>query len=369
MESRPEISGLRIAPFADDLISWFREHGRPLPWRQEYHPYHVWLSEIMLQQTQMDRGVSYFLRWIRRFPSIRHVAAASEEEILKYWEGLGYYRRARNIKAAAEKMAALWDGELPQTRKELLELPGVGEYTAGAIGSIAWNQRFPAIDANVERFFARYLDWDLSPKARDFRRVLESIILETMDVHSPRDVTQALMEFGALCCTPVRPKCEECPLQNRCLARLRGVVSLRPRQKEKSLFVRRLMAAGVLRDSRGNCLLYRRPEKDLLGGLWEFPRVEIFEKAEEKVDLRRSLEEFFRECGCMVTVEEKLCSVRHSFTVNRVFLEVYRCSWAGEIPLTLPEGFALVSPSRMKELSFHAGGRKIVEYLHTSEGA
>jgi A/G-specific adenine glycosylase len=321
----------------------------------------------------MDRGVSYFLRWIRRFPSIRHVAAASEEEILKYWEGLGYYRRARNLKAAAEKMAALWDGELPQTRKELLELPGVGEYTAGAIGSIAWNRRLPAIDANVERFFARYLDWDLSPKARDFRRALESIILEIMNEHSPREVTQALMEFGALCCTPVRPKCEECPLQDRCLARLRGVVSLRPRQKEKPLPVRRLMAAGVLQDFRGRCLLYHRPEEDLLGGLWEFPQVEIFGKtgknADEKVDFRGALEEFFRECGCMVTAGEKLCTVRHSFTVNRVLLEVYQCFWAQASPLELPEGFALVSPSRMKELSFHAGGRKILEYLRTREGA
>ena len=314
---------------------------------------------------QMDRGVSYFLRWIERFPSIRHVAEASEEEILKYWEGLGYYRRARNLKAAAEKIMSLWGGELPRTRKDLLELPGVGVYTAGAIASIAWNQPVPAMDANVERLFARYLDWGASPKDREFRRILEEMILEAMERFPPREVTQALMEFGALCCTPREPKCQACPLEISCLARCRGTVRERPRQEKKAGVVRRHMGAGILQDSRGDYLLYRRPEGDLLGGLWEFPQREILENEE----LRSCLEGFFREHGFTVVVGEKLCSVRHSFTVNRVLLEAHRCFWIEAPPGELPEGFALVSPPRMEELSFHAGGRKILEYVTKKEGA
>ncbi len=361
----PDFTEILGPSFGEKLISWFREHRRPLPWRREYHPYHVWLSEIMLQQTQMDRGVSYFLRWIERFPSLRHVAEASEEEILKYWEGLGYYRRARNLKAAAEKITALGGGELPRTREELLELPGVGEYTSGAIASIAWNQAVPAVDANVERFFARYLDWERSPKDRGFRGILEEIILKVMEMYPPREVTQALMEFGALCCTPREPNCEACPLEQFCLARSRGTVLQRPRQEKKAPVVQRHVGAGILQDSRGYYLLYRRPEGDLLGGLWEFPQTEIFQRGA----LRNSLEVFFRERGFAVTVGERLCSVRHSFTVNRVLLEAWRCFWIEAPPGELPEGFALVAPPRMAELSFHAGGRKILEYMTTKEGA
>ncbi|HPQ36539.1 MAG TPA: A/G-specific adenine glycosylase [Synergistaceae bacterium] len=347
-------------PFAEELVSWFRKHGRSLPWRKEYLPYHVWLSEIMLQQTQMERGVSYFLRWIQRFPSLRDVAEASEEEILKYWEGLGYYRRARNLKAAAEKILERWKGELPQSPEELLQLPGVGEYTAGAIASIAWNRRVPAIDANVERFFARYLDWEGSPKEKGFRRTLASLIEKAMEEYAPREITQALMEFGALCCTPVKPGCERCPLEKRCLARLRHVVPLRPRQEKKKASVRRIVIVGVLQDVRGNYLLCRRPEGEILGGLWEFPGVEVPGKKEVS---RKILENFFREKGFAVRVEERLCSVRHSYTVNRVLLEVYRCSWRKEPPFFMPEGFFLISPCELEVLSFHAGGRKILEEI------
>jgi A/G-specific adenine glycosylase len=351
------------SPLGELLMIWFREHRRALPWRGEYSPYHVWLSEIMLQQTQMDRGVSYFLRWIERFPSIRHVAEASEEEILKYWEGLGYYRRARNLKAAAEIIMVRWGGELPRTREELLELPGVGAYTAGAIASIAWNSPVPAVDANVERFFARYLNWERSPKDGEFRRTLEGIILAVMEIHPPREVTQALMEFGALCCTPREPKCQACPLESSCLARSRGTVRERPRQEEKAAVVRRHMGAGVLQDFRGDYLLYRRPEGGLLGGLWEFPQVEVFEKGK----IRSCLEAFFREHGFAVAVGEKLCSVRHSFTVNRVLLEAHQCFWIEAPSGELPEGFALVSPRGMRELSFHAGGRKILECMMSED--
>ncbi len=322
----------------------------------------MWLSEIMLQQTQMERGVAYFLRWIERFPSIRSVAEASEEEILKYWEGLGYYRRARNLKAAAEKMVTLWKGELPRNPKDLLGLPGVGEYTAGAIASIAWDFRVPAVDANVERFFARYLDWEGSPKEKRFREALFSLIEEAMLHYSPREVTQALMEFGALCCTPANPKCGECPLKDCCGARLSGTVSLRPRRDRKASPVQRTMAAGVLQDLEGNYLLYRRPEGEILGGLWEFPRVELFGKNRNP---RQELEAFFRKAGLSVRVGEKICTVRHSFTVNRVSLEVYRCFRADPEKdfLVTEKDFRFVSPSRMEEYSFHAGGRKILEHL------
>ncbi len=339
------------------MIPWFEVHRRPLPWRREYRPYHVWLSEIMLQQTQMERGVSYFLRWIERFPSIEHVARASEEEIFKYWEGLGYYRRARNLHRAARIMAEHHYGAVPSSKEDLLALPGVGDYTAGAIASIAWNNPVPAIDANVERVFARLLDWEHDPKSRDFHTSVTAMLHRTMTHFSPRDVTQSVMEFGALCCTPKKPSCPSCPLNSHCLALTHETVALRPKTKKKPPPTNHLVAAGVLRDIQGRVLVHQRPQGEVLGGLWEFPGITLPEGSA----LQEELGKFFGTLGLEVKVGEKLCTVKHAFTTHRVTLHGYACTLVGKMPQSLPEGFIFLVSEQIRQRSFHGGGRKMLE--------
>ena len=210
------------------LLQWFRKTNRDLPWRRTYNPYHVWISEIMLQQTQMDRGVTYFLRWINRFPDIQAVAAAEEQEILKYWEGLGYYARARNLHKAAKIIALDFGGEVPCEYQQLLRLPGVGPYTAAAIASVAGNYDIPVIDANVIRVYARIFNIGEPVKHRQVKVRLAQIAESLLPKGQSRAYNQALMDLGGLVCTPKNPKCSDCPVAAACMALLKGTVQERP---------------------------------------------------------------------------------------------------------------------------------------------
>ena len=203
--------------FRDNVLGWFAENRRDLPWRRTYDPYHVWISEIMLQQTQMERGVEYFNRWMVLFPDPWTLADASELAVFKAWEGLGYYSRVRNIRKAAMILVAEHDGRVPDDHDRLLRLPGIGPYTAAAIMSIAFNRPYPVIDANVERLFARLADIDRPMKEKGVQRELHARLTEMLAEVSPRDFNQALMELGALVCTPRNPDCcVNCPVQSHC---------------------------------------------------------------------------------------------------------------------------------------------------------
>ena len=252
------------------LLAWFRETKRDLPWRRTYDPYHVWISEIMLQQTQMDRGVEYFRRWIARFPDVAAVAAAGEQEILKLWEGLGYYARARNLHRAAKVMAVQHDSKIPCEYDVLLTLPGIGPYTAAAIASIACNQDIPVIDANVARIFARLFDLDEPAKGGSFRRKIERYAHELLPNGKARIFNQALMDLGGLVCTPKNPACNQCPVAGSCLALLRGSVADRPvtGSRQKTIVIE--MVTGVLAH-KGRLFIQQRLADDIWGGLWEFP--------------------------------------------------------------------------------------------------
>jgi A/G-specific adenine glycosylase len=222
-------------PLTNKILTWFDQNRRPMPWREQPLPYYVWISEIMAQQTRIDTVIGYFDRFIRSFPTIDALAAASEEEVLKLWQGLGYYSRARNIHKVARILVQEYNGNLPSSYDELLALPGIGPYTAGAIASIAFGQQALAIDGNVNRVIARLhgIDEDLS--SRSAQRQIEQYVLELLSQERPGDFNQALMEIGALVCIPNgAPKCAECPLQDSCVAFQNHLTDVIPRKKKKT---------------------------------------------------------------------------------------------------------------------------------------
>jgi len=252
------------------LLEHYDAHGRDLPWRESREPYGVWVSEIMLQQTRIDTAIPYYLRWMERFPTVEDLAEADEQSVLKVWEGLGYYSRARNLRRSALIVREWLGGVLPQDSEGLKTLPGIGEYTAGAIASIAYGQVVPAVDGNVRRVLSRLFDLE-DPTVASLRKRAGELV----DPDRPGDWNQALMELGATVCTPRSPRCPVCPLTGECRARAEGTQELRPASKRRPRVRTVSYAVLVALDPDGELLLVCRPADGLLGGLWEFPAVEI----------------------------------------------------------------------------------------------
>ena len=256
-------------PFAEDLLAWYDAHARALPWRGEREPYRIWLSEIMLQQTQTETVKGYYARFLARFPTVFDLADAPEEEVLKLWEGLGYYSRARNLHAAAQRVARSLNGAFPGDADGLRGLPGVGPYAANAIASIAYGERVPALDGNQARVLSRILAWE-PPLKTPFDLLRPA--MERISRDRPGDYNQALMDLGAMICTPKQPKCGECPVAGHCLAREADAAPDYPRKpapvpkREEDWSILLILVAGRL--------LARRRPKGLLGGLYEFCAVE-----------------------------------------------------------------------------------------------
>jgi A/G-specific adenine glycosylase len=307
---------------AQDLLAWFDRHRRDLPWRRTRDPYGVWLSEIMLQQTRVEVVLPYYERFLARFPRVEDLAAAGIDEVLTLWSGLGYYRRARQLHAAARQIAAA--GSFPCTLDGWRELPGIGPYTAAAVSSIAFGVAAPVLDGNVERVVSRWLAQAEDPKASGPRRRLLETAAGLLDAERPGDSNQALMELGATICTPRRPKCLLCPIAPDCRARMAGDPAHYPaarvkRESEK----RRLVVAVAERDSR--VLLFRRPDdSDLLAGTWELPWV-----PEAGGPTPAALAARY---GGTWTLGPRLAEVRHGITFRDLEIGVHRAEVAGIAP-------------------------------------
>ena len=263
-----------LGALTEPLCLWYEKNKRRMPWREAPSPYHVWLSEIMLQQTRIEAAKAYYERFLRRLPDVKALAGVPEEELLKLWEGLGYYNRARNLQKAARLVVERYGGELPADYDLLLELPGIGNYTAGAIASIAYGIPAPAVDGNVLRVAMRYLDCDDDISRASVRSKLERSILAVIPKDRPGDFNQALMELGEVICIPGgMPLCEQCPLAGDCQGRLHGrqrELPVKPEKKNRRLEKRTILV--FLRDNA--VALGQRPEKGLLAGMWEFPSLE-----------------------------------------------------------------------------------------------
>nr|WP_320011956.1 A/G-specific adenine glycosylase [uncultured Desulfobulbus sp.] len=351
-----------ITDFRGRLLDWFEANQRPLPWRSTYEPYHVWISEIMGQQTQMDRVVQYFNRWIAQFPDVATVAHAPEQAILKAWEGLGYYSRARNIQRAAQQMLDQYEGAIPSEHKALLELPGIGPYTAAAILSIAFNLPFPLKDANVERVFARLADIESPVKQSATQKRIGTMAEALLDPESPRLYNQALMELGALICTPKKPACELCPVHMHCQALKKDTVEFRPLPSDKQKKIEIVMACTILHVN-GEIFVQQRMADDIWGGLWEFPGGRLEEGEQPQEAAQRELAE---ETGYQVSKLEFFKTVVHHYTRYRVTLHGFLAQLdapPAKPILSAAQDYAWVSPTGLAAYPYPAGHRMLVAAL------
>ena len=346
--------------FTEQLLDWYGRNGRDLPWRRDPAPYPVWISEIMAQQTQMDRVVEYHARWMDRFPTLADLAAAGEEEVLKLWEGLGYYSRARNIRKAARIIEREHGGEFPADLGRIRGLPGVGEYTAGAVASIAFGLAVPAVDANVLRVFARLGDVAEPVNKGAVRRAVEERVVSLLPEDRPGDFNQAVMELGALVCSK-RPECGTCPVSTHCLALERDTVAERPVLVSKAEPIRIDMATGVLVRQDRVLVQKRRPD-DVWPGLWEFPGgcIEPGESPEQA--LRR---EYLEEVELTVRPTEKVAVVRYSYTRYRVTMHCFLCEddGSGEPIFHAATEGRFASFGDLSELAFPAGHRRLIDLM------
>lgn len=296
------------AVFRSALLAHFDRHRRPLPWRADRNPYRVTVSEFMLQQTRVETVGPYYARWLQRFPDWDALAAAPLDDVLLAWEGLGYYSRARNLHRTARAVRERYGGELPDDPVALRTLPGVGEYTAGAVASIAFGRPVPAVDGNVRRVLARLLDL-----ARPTPAQLRSEAARLLDPDRPGDHNEAMMELGATICTPRAPRCEECPVAACCAALAMGTVAERPGRRPRRRPVPRVdYATLVAIDPAGRILLAKRPDQGLLAGMWEFPSGEVCDSEPDTV--ARSALRQLAIFGASGRRAEFLASVRHTFT-------------------------------------------------------
>lgn len=257
------------------LVTWFKEEKRDLPWRKTKDPYKIWVSEVMLQQTKVDTVIPYYERFIEKYPSIESLATANEEELLKEWEGLGYYSRARNLQAGVREVVEAYNGVVPSTRKEISKLKGVGPYTAGAVLSIAYGVPEHAVDGNVMRVLSRLLLIKEDIAKPKTKKVFEEAVMELIDEDDPSAFNQGLMELGAVICTPTKPKCLLCPVREYCTAFFEGMQEELPIKTLNKKTKIHKMKAVVIEAKDGKILLEKRPAKGLLANMWQFPMIEL----------------------------------------------------------------------------------------------
>ncbi|MGL2965641.1 A/G-specific adenine glycosylase [Flavobacterium sp. XGLA_31] len=260
--------------FSKLLIQWYLQNKRDLPWRDTASPYVIWLSEIMLQQTRVAQGLPYFLRFTEAFPTVFDLANATEEEVLKLWQGLGYYSRARNLHGTAKQIAFEYNGEFPKTYKELLHLKGIGEYTAAAIASFAYNENVPVVDGNVFRVLSRYFDVDTDIASAGAKKEFKQLAAELLPKGNAGVFNQAIMEFGALQCVPKNPNCPECIFSGSCLALQKKKVTELPVKSKKLKVKSRYFHYLVFSDDNENTVIHKRTQKGIWHNLYEFPLLE-----------------------------------------------------------------------------------------------
>ena len=330
------------------LLQWMRENDRNLPWRGETDPYKIWVSEIMLQQTRAEAVKPYYARFLAAFPHVRALAEAPLDAVYKHWEGLGYYSRARNLHRAAQEIVTKYDGNLPRTRDALMTLPGIGVYAAGAIASIAFGERVPALDGNQARVLSRLYCIDAPLKSpADLYPLALSLVPES----APGDYNQALMDLGALICLPKNPRCEACPLSALCAAHREGRERELPRKPPKA--DKRRERRGVAIVLSGGCaLVRRRSETGLLAGLYEFPN---FLDACNAASLTECLEE----AGLSVRPGGEACAYTHVFTHKIWDMQGF---WFRTEPGACGAGMIAADAQKLKELSFPSAMRPFLDF-------
>jgi len=343
------------------LLRWFDKNARDLPWRRTRDPYAIWIAEIMLQQTQSETVKPYYRRFLARFPTVRRLARARLDSVLKVWEGLGYYCRARNLHQAAQKIVREFGARLPQTKQELLSLPGVGLYTAGAIASIAFGRDEPLVDGNVTRVLCRLFRIRLNPRSGKVRRKLWNLAEALLPPGRAGSFNQAMMELGATVCLPRSPQCDVCPLRRLCSAKEHGEQEKLPIRARKKPLPRYKVVVGVIYKN-GRILIDKRKPSGLLGGLWEFPGGKVRMRESLEAALSREVRE---ELGITVRILRPLATVQHSYSHFSVTLHAFECSHASGTPKCHTcIDYKWVHPKQLRHYAFPAANKKIMAALN-----
>jgi A/G-specific adenine glycosylase len=361
----PNRSAPLSLPAIRKLVKWYRAHKRDMPWRKTRDPYKIWVSEILLQQTQVATVKPYYLRFLNRFPTVHALAAAPLDDVLKAWEGCGYYARARHLHKAA-KIVAASGGRLPSTSEELKKLPGIGTYTAAAIASLCYDEAVAVVDGNVERVLARVLCerriLKSSPVLKRVQRAAQQIMQTSASAQlAPADLNQALMELGATLCQPKHAACSHCPLHTECRAHARlADVTVLPKRAPRKKIPHYHIGAAIIRKN-GKILITQRPHAGLLGGLWEFPggKVHAGESLQECV--AREIQE---ELGLDIQVGEKLVSVNHGYSHFTITLHCFFCTpRAGRIRKLGVADFRWVTAAQLEQFAFPKADRVVLKML------
>lgn len=326
--------------FRKSLLSWYNDEKRDLPWRRTSNPYYIWISEVMLQQTRVDTVIPYYERFIKKYPTMTELTKADENELLKMWEGLGYYSRARNLQAGVREVVENYGGEVPTNRKEISTLKGVGPYTAGAILSIAFGIPEHAVDGNVMRVLSRLLLIEEDITVPKTKGIFENVIMDLIDQKDPSSFNQGLMELGATICTP-RPKCLLCPVRDFCSAFDEGrqdELPVRTRKKQGKVIP---VASFAIQNEDGEWLLRKRPENGLLANMWEFPMVELtLDKTPNTL--------FTKEFGINLKSSTKTIAFKHIFSHLTWEMIGFRAQLKGEH--TIPEGYHFFTDEEVESL-------------------
>ncbi len=350
----------------DALIRWFEAHRIPHPWRQTGDPYAIWVSEIMLQQTQVATVIPYYERFLARFPTVETLAAAPLDDVLKLWEGLGYYSRARNLHRAAQKVVENFGGQFPQTMEGLLSLPGIGPYTAGAVGSIAFGLDVPVLDGNVIRVLARLFNVEDDVTEGATRRELWALAERLVPPGRAAAWNEGLMELGQAICTPRSPVCDACPVAVFCEARALGVQEARPVRKPRKRTPHHDVTAGVIYGADGRILITQRLPDKMLGGMWEFPGGKRDPGEMLAACLRREIRE---ELGIEIEVGPQLTVIKHGYTHFRITLYVFECQHTDGQPQVLEVAdWAWVTLDEMDAYAFSVTDQKIIAALRDGGG-
>jgi A/G-specific adenine glycosylase len=351
-----------IGELRRSLLNWYTHQGRELPWRNTSDPYAIWVSEIMLQQTQVKTVLPYYQRWLEHFPTIQSLAEAEQQAVLMLWQGLGYYARARNLHRAAQKVISDYGGQFPTQIEEVLKLPGIGKTTAGGILSSAFHQALPILDGNVKRVLARLAGLSLPTKyALSFLWKGSELLLDPND---PKAFNQALMDLGATVCTPKQPACLLCPWSSVCQAHHLNLQSVIPMSETREPVPHKLIGVAVIWNEQGQILIDKRPQSGLLGGLWEFPggKLEPNETLAECV-----VREIQEELGIGIEVLEHFMTLDHAYTHFKVTLSVHHCRHVSGEPQPIEcDEVKWVTLDELDQYPFPTANQKIIATLRES---
>jgi len=349
-----------IAKMQKRLLAWYKENHRKLPWRETDDPYRIWVSEVMLQQTQVATVLPYYRNFFLQFPDLKHLAGADMQDVLKVWEGMGYYARARNLHRAAKIVLDNYNGKIPDSRDDFRELPGVGDYIADAVLSIAFGQSHSVVDGNVKRVIARLFQLDAPVNKSASYRIFKTASERLMDLKRPGIFNQAMMEVGAVICKPRKPDCSNCPLTSLCQAYLTETVNEYPKRVKTPPTPEHHIAVGVVYKN-SHVLITRRKPEGLLGGLWEFPGGKIREGESAEAACVREIRE---EVNLSVEITAFLTRVKHAYTHFKIRADVFCCKYIkGDVRLEGPVDYQWIALDEIDQYPFPKANHKFIPLL------